>query len=69
MLDVNPVERTERAADLADRRARDADRISRWTVGTALGIAAVILSALIALAFQVAGLSSQVASLVAATGP
>ena len=23
-------ERAERAADLADRRARDADRISRW---------------------------------------
>lgn len=55
--------RIERSADLADRRARDADRISRWTVGVSMGVAAVILSAVFTLAWQVARLDGSVQAL------
>lgn len=55
--------RAERAADFADRRARDADRIGRWTVNVAVAVAAALLSAIIALAYQVAGLSAAVEQL------
>ena len=50
----------DRAADYADRRARDTDRIGRWTVGIALALAAAQLGALGALAFQVAALAAAV---------
>ena len=52
-------DRAERAADAADRRARDADRIVRWGV-------ALILGAMLILAYQVAGLSGRVDTLAAA---
>lgn len=55
--------RVERAADLGDRRARDADRISRWTVGIAFALSGAILSAVIALVYQVAALAGQVQAL------
>ena len=43
------LQRAERAADQADARARDADRIGRWTVNVALGLAAVLLAAVLGL--------------------
>ena len=55
--------RVERVADLTDRRARDADRISRWTVGIAFALSGAILSAVIALVHQVAALAGQVQAL------
>ena len=55
--------RIERAAELTDRRARAADRISPWTVGIAFALGGAILSAVIALVYQVAALAGQVQAL------
>ena len=46
-------ERAERAADIADKRARDADRVSRWVINVAFGVATLILSAQLVLAYRV----------------
>ena len=55
--------RVQRAAELTDRRARDADRISRWTVGITFALGGAILSAIIALVYQVAALAGQAQAL------
>jgi len=60
------VERAERAADFADRRARDADRISRWMIGIALALAGILIAGQITLNVQVNGLVSQVSEIRAA---
>lgn len=43
------LQRAERAADQADARVRDADRIGRRTVNVARGLAAVLLAAVLGL--------------------
>lgn len=53
----------ESAADRADTRARDADRISRWTVVIAVSITLAVFSAIAALIYQVADLSESVDTL------
>ncbi len=60
------VERVERAADFADRRARDADRISRRMIGIALALAGILIAGQITLNVQVNGLVSQVSEIRAA---
>ena len=57
------VERAERAADLADRRARDADRIARWMVGIGLALVAAILITLLNLRSDVNGLQDDVSAI------
>ena len=56
--------RAEDAAGRADVRARDADRISRWTVGVAIAVAAVIVSAVIALAYRFAAVEAALERLI-----
>ena len=52
------MDRAERAADRADARARDSDRISRWTVSVTLGIAALLVGGMLTLAYQVANVGA-----------
>ena len=59
-------ERAERAADLADRRARDADRISRWMIGIALALAGLLIAGQITINVQVNGLVDEVREIRAA---
>ena len=56
-------QRADRAADLADRRARDADRIGRWTVGVALAVALAMFGGIGTMVYQVAELASGQAAL------
>lgn len=54
---------TDRIAEIGgytDRRARDADRISRWTVMFAVGLAVVMISLIGTLIYQMAELSAAV---------
>ena len=53
----------ESPADYADRRARDTDRLSRWTVGIALAVAFALFGAIGTLTYQVAALAAQVGRL------
>ena len=58
-------ERAERAADFADRRARDASRDARWMVGIALGLAGLLIAGQITLNVQVNAIARDLATLTA----
>lgn len=51
-------ERSQAAADLADRHARDADRLTRWMVGIAIALAAALAVQMMAVQGAVAELQS-----------
>ena len=53
-------DRSQAAADLADRRARDADRLTRWMVGVAIALAAALAVQMMALQGAVADLRAVV---------
>ena len=52
------VERSQAAADLADRRDRDADRLTRWMVGVAIALAAALAVQMMAVQGAVSDLQS-----------
>ena len=53
-------DRAERAADYADRRARDTSRDARWAVTVVLGIIAIVLALMVNLNVQVNGIANAV---------
>ena len=55
--------RAERAADLADRRARDADRISRWMIAFGLALAGLLAVQILTLRGDIAALRADVAAI------
>ncbi len=60
---MDSADRAERAADLADRRARDADRISRWMIGFGLALAGLLAVQILTLQGDIAALRADVAAI------
>lgn len=56
-------ERAQRAADPADRRARDAAVISRWTIGLVLAIVAVLVYSVTSLTVDVGAIRNDLAEM------
>ena len=58
---MDTADRAERAANLADWRDRDADRISRWMIGFGLALAALLAVQILTLQGDIAALRADVA--------
>ena len=60
---MSEVERAERAADIADRRARDAAVTSRWTIGLVLAVVAVLVYSVTSLTVDVGAIRNDLAEM------
>ena len=60
---MSDTERAERAADLVDRRARDAAVTSRWTIGLVLAIVAVLVYSVTSLTVDVGAVPNNLAEM------